>query len=101
MPHEVERSAVWSPSNTRQSLQPSTEKTARTRFLANRWVLLGFAVVAAWLLVDAWNGAWTEGYRSGRCEAKCGFAADRIEFVSETQQIVCTCRDGKVWRLSQ
>lgn len=101
MPLNIERSAVWYPSNTLQALRPYAQKVAQSRALMSRRVLLVGAVLAAWFAIDSWNGAWIDGYRSGRCEAKCGFAADQIEFVPETQQIVCTCRDGNVWRLSQ
>jgi hypothetical protein len=63
-------------------------------------LVLGFALVS-WFWFDSWNGAWIDGYRSGRCESKCGFAADLITFVPERDQIICTCRDGSVWRMTQ
>lgn len=98
---KLERSEVWFDSNTLQALRPLAQKVVPSRASWSRSVLLAAAALASWLVIDSWNGAWVDGYRSGRCEAKCGFAADRIEFVPESQQIVCTCRDGNVWRLSQ
>jgi hypothetical protein len=101
MSFKVERSAVAFLSNLPQSLRPAAEKIGQPQLLLNRWVLLGGSFLAAWLLIDVWNGAWIDGYHAGRCEAKCGFAADHIEIEPERQQIVCTCRDRSVWRLSE
>ena len=80
MPLNLERSEVWLPSNAPESLRPYAQKVAHSRILLTRRVILVAVALASWFAIDSWNGAWIDGYRSGRCEAKCGFAADRIEF---------------------
>lgn len=69
--------------------------------MSARSTLFVALVIVTWFWFDSWNGAWIDGYRSGRCEAKCGFEPDEITFVAERQQILCRCRDGSVWRLAQ
>jgi hypothetical protein len=98
-PELVVRVSADQPSEVEQSATAASTHRTQSRYLRSAVAVI--VVLVGWAWFDSWNGAWVNGYRSGRCEAKCGFEADAIDFVPATQQIVCTCRDGKIWRLSQ
>jgi hypothetical protein len=56
---------------------------------------------AALLALMIFNTGFSMGYEQGRCETKCGMppaSAERDERVPSI--LVCTCKNGDVWRLA-